>query len=98
MGAPGPRPGYMYDLLMNDTAQYEYHWHPISSSHEVRPHLHCSALGKGHIPTGRVMIEDVLNLALQKGAEARDEKRWEKLDKRNREMFARGATWGVGPS
>lgn len=90
--------GYMYDLLIDGTPQYEYHWHPISSSHEVRPHLHCSALGKGHIPTGRVMIEDVLKLAFQQGAEPRDEKRWEKLDKRNREMFARGATWGVGPS
>ena len=90
--------GYMYDLLLNETAQYEYHWHPISSSHEVRPHLHCSAVGKGHIPTGRVMIEDVLNLAFQHGAEPRNETRWKKLDKRNREMFARGATWGVGPS
>jgi hypothetical protein len=29
--------GYMYDLVLDGTAVYEYHWHPISDSHEVRP-------------------------------------------------------------
>jgi hypothetical protein len=46
--------GYMYDLVLDGKKLYEYHWHPISASHEVRPHLHCSAVGKGHIPTGRI--------------------------------------------
>lgn len=90
--------GYMYELQLDTTALYEYHWHPISKSHEVRPHLHCAAVGKGHIPTGRVMIEDVLNLAVQHGAEPNDADRWMELDKLNREKFARGATWGVGPA
>lgn len=91
--------GYMYDLLLDDKAQYEYHWHPISKSHEVRPHLHCASVrGKRHIPTGRVMIEDVLNLAVQHGANPNSTKRWKDLDQLNREKFARGATWGVGPS
>jgi hypothetical protein len=78
----------------------EYHWHPISISawHEVRPHLHCPAVPKGHIPTGRVVIEDVLNLAVQHGAKPNNMRRWKELDKLNREKFARGATWGVGPS
>jgi hypothetical protein len=91
--------GYMYDVLLDEKKLYEYHWHPISASHEVRPHLHCSAaLDKGHIPTGRVMIEDVLNLAVQLGARPNNMTRWRELDKVNREKFARGATWGVGPS
>jgi len=75
--------------------QFEY---PISKSHEMRPHLHCSAVNKGHIPTGRVIIEDVLNLAVQHGAKPNSVTRWKELDKLNREKFARGATWGVGPS
>ncbi|RFZ08117.1 hypothetical protein MML61_10215 [Mycobacterium marinum] len=90
--------GYMYDLLLDEKALYEYHWHPISDSHEVRPHLHCSAVDKCHIPTGRVMIEDVLNLAVHYGAKPNSMKRWRELDKLNRDKFARGATWGVGPS
>jgi len=91
--------GYMYELQLEEKKLYEYHWHPISASHEVRPHLHCSAaLDKGHIPTGRVMIEDVLNLAVQLGAKPNNMTRWNELDKLNRQMFARGATWGVGPS
>lgn len=90
--------GYMYDLLLDDKRLYEYHWHPISASHEVRPHLHCSKVGKGHIPTGRVMIEDVLNLAVHYGAKPNSMMRWKEIDQLNREKFARGATWGVGPS
>lgn len=90
--------GYMYGLRINGAKLYDYHWHPISQSHEDRPHLHCAAVGKGHIPTGRVMIEDVLNLAIELGAEPNDGARWKDLDQLNREKFARGATWGVGPS
>ncbi|KUH82205.1 MULTISPECIES: hypothetical protein [unclassified Mycobacterium] len=90
--------GYMYELQLDGKTLYDYHWHPISASHEVRPHLHCSAVGKGHIPTGRVMIEDVLNLAVHHGAKPRNATQWNTLDKLNREKFARGATWGIGPS
>ena len=90
--------GYMYALRLDGKTLYEYHWHPISTSHEVRPHLHCSAVGKRHVPTGRVMIEDVLNLAVEYGAKPNNATRWKELDKLNREKFARGATWGIGPT
>lgn len=90
--------GCMYGLQIDGAKLYDYHWHPISESHEVRPHVHCSAVGKLHIPTGRVMIEDVLNLAVQHGAEPNDMTRSKEIDKLNREKFARGATWGAGPS
>ncbi|MGV0041289.1 hypothetical protein [Mycobacterium colombiense] len=89
--------GYMYELQFDGKTLYEYHWHPISKSHEVRPHLHCAAVGKGHLPTGRVMIEDVLNLAVHHGAKPNSMRNWKKLDQLNRERFARGASWGVGP-
>lgn len=90
--------GYMYGLRVDGEKLYDYHWHPISKSHEERPHLHCAAVGKSHVPTGRVMIEDVLNLAIELGAEPNDRTRWKELDQLNREKFARGATWGVGPT
>lgn len=44
------------------------------------------------------MIEDVLNLAIHYGAKPDNMKRWKELDKLNRDKFARGATWGVGPT
>lgn len=84
---------YWYDLRRAGHSVVEYHWHPLSG--ETRPHLHCTKIIKGHIPTGRVMIEDVLNLAIELGAKPRDADRWAELDRINRERFARGATWGA---
>jgi hypothetical protein len=89
--------GYMYELQRDGTTLYEYRWHPRSRSHEVRPHLHCTAVGKAHIPTGRVMVEDALNLAVQHGAKPNSLARWQELDALNREKFARSAVWGAGP-
>jgi hypothetical protein len=76
-----------------------YHWHPVSASHAMHPHLHAFEMGdKRHYPTGRILFEDVLQLATEYGAEPRDGKRWEDVSAENREKFALGATWGVGPS
>lgn len=74
-----------------------YHWHPVSDSHATYPHLHVFEMGdKKHYPTGRVLFEDVLQLATEFGAEPRDAGRWTDVSAENREKFARGATWGVG--
>lgn len=76
-----------------------YHWHPVSPSHAVHPHLHAFEMGdKKHYPTGRVLFEDVLQLATEYGAEPRDAVRWQDVSAENREKFALGATWGVGPA
>jgi hypothetical protein len=85
---------WMYALEANDRPLVEYHWHPISNSHERLPHLHLEG-GKTHLPTGRVLVEDVLRCAMQYGAIPRDEARWRKIDADNRKKFSRGATWGV---
>ena len=75
-----------------------YHWHPVSDSHATRPHLHAFEMGdKKHYPTGRILFEDVLDLAIEYGARPRDGQRWADVSVENREMFARGATWGAGP-
>ncbi len=49
-----------------------YHWHPYGRSSIRRPHLHVRAdlqigersLGKVHLPTGFVAIEDIMTLAI----------------------------------
>jgi hypothetical protein len=49
-----------------------YHWHPQGRSPITYPHLHLHHgageveynLGKAHLPTGRIAIEDILRLAI----------------------------------
>ena len=82
--------GWMYTLRNEGGELYEYHWHPISSSHVLTPHVHVGGQDR-HIPTGRVMVEDVLELAREMGAECSD--RWASLVTGNREKFMRGACW-----
>lgn len=74
-----------------------YHWHPISDSHATHPHMHMFEQGdKRHYPTGRILFEDVLQLAIEYGAEPRDQARWDDLAAENRAKFVLGATWGTG--
>ena len=74
-----------------------YHWHPISDSHAKHPHVHVTELGdKRHFPTGRILVEDVLQLAIDLGAKPRDETKWTRIAERNRTNCALGATWGTG--
>jgi hypothetical protein len=60
------------------------------------PHLHVyPETVRRHYPTGRVLIEDVLGLAVEMGAEPRDKEKWARVSKRNIENFKKGATWGL---
>jgi hypothetical protein len=89
--------GWMYGLFSPDAKPIvEYHWHPISDSEVRDPHLHVAG-DKRHLRTGRVLIEDVLQVAVEHGAVPRDPGKWAEVEARNREAFARGATWGIGP-
>jgi hypothetical protein len=90
--------GWMHELTNKDGREVAaWHWHPVSKSHVLVPHLHVPPL-KAHYPTGRVMIEDVLAFAADQGAEPNDPKTWAKVDQANRDAFRRGATWGVNPT
>jgi len=55
-------------------------------------------MGKHHVPTNRIMIEDVLAFAVDHGAEPRDRQLWDEINEANRAKFARGASWGIGPA
>lgn len=92
--------GWIYHLYgQRERRLVGYHWHPASDSHVTSPHLHVFELGdKKHYPTGRILFEDVLCLAMEYGAEPRDPPRWVDTCAENREKFALGATWGPVPS
>ena len=85
--------GYMHHLYSSAGDELiGYHWHPIDNSHATWPHLHVTG-GKNHYPSGRILVEDVLQLAMEYGATPTDPKAWRRVSKANRERFASEATW-----
>lgn len=88
--------GWIHDVYRADKRVMTFHWHPISDSHVKTPHLHASASStyrKMHIPTGRILVEDVLGLAHELGAQPLDSD-WHGVMATNRYNFNLGATWG----
>lgn len=74
----------------------DFHWHPAVTPDIPFPHLHAPTDPLNlHLPTGRVLVEDVLMLAVECGAEPIDEDKWRFVHARNLANFAKGATWGV---
>jgi hypothetical protein len=88
---------YIYRLIGRDNAGIvDYHWHPDNTSDKAFPHLHAVQYScKLHHPTGRVLIEDLLVLAVECGAVPSDDAKWQRILKRNLTNFAKGATWGI---
>ncbi len=88
---------YIYRLIAADsTGIVDYHWHPDNTVDKAFPHLHASQYEcKLHHPTGRVLIEDLLVLAVECGAIASDDDKWQRILKKNLKDFAKGATWGI---
>jgi len=64
---------YFYVFARNNEDVIVYHWHPYGRSSIRRPHLHVRAdlqigersLGKVHLPTGFVALEDIMTLAIR---------------------------------
>jgi len=74
----------------------QFHWHPERTPGIPYPHVHIPTdAEKRHIPTGRVLLEDVLKLAIEAGAIPRDQAKWDDVLQENVGNFAKGATWGV---
>ena len=91
---------WYYTLFEAQTQIIGFHWHPDGSSRFTTPHAHVymtERLTNRHVPTGRVLIEDVLELAVELGAEPTDTAWSEQLEE-NRTRFLRGATWGHFPN
>lgn len=66
---------YAYGLEDRETGHeiFSYHWHPDGVSPVRHPHLHLERgaqigrreLSEGHLPTGRVALEDVLTFVIE---------------------------------
>jgi hypothetical protein len=64
--------GYRYAIGYEGSELVSYHWHPGGNSPITRPHMHVGAniqvsdrwLGKVHLPTGTVGLEQVVALAI----------------------------------
>lgn len=86
---------WVYELFRDGERLIVFHWHP--GGRIGFPHLHVEALtehSKLHVPTGRVLLEDVLTLAHELGAKPAEG--WAAIMQSNRERFTAGATWGAG--
>lgn len=66
-----PVDGYRVEFGRADgRTMLAYHWHPVGVSPVTWPHLHVSGslagidLGKAHLPTGVVPLQDVLRFAI----------------------------------
>jgi hypothetical protein len=68
------RAAYFYAVGRQDTGELlAFHWHPRGKSPIVTPHLHVRAniqvgerwLGKVHLPTGYLAIEDIVRLVIK---------------------------------
>ena len=100
--------GYLYAIGYEGRELVSYHWHPSGNSPITRPHMHVGAdvqvgdrwLGKVHLPTGAVGLEQVVALAIvELGVEPlRDD--WERLIRRGRRPLtlawhAQPRQWGA---
>ena len=82
------RAAYFYAVGRQDTGELlAFHWHPRGKSPIVTPHLHVRAniqigerwLGKVHLPTGKLAIEDMVRLAIQELSAEPVREDWEAL-------------------
>ncbi len=91
---------YIHKVLLNDELDIEFHWHPDEQTRVWFPHIHPRFMGSGqdhgkvHIPSGRVLIEDVLVYAYERGAQPRN-KKWQSVLVKNKKDLASELTWGA---
>lgn len=97
---------YDYSVRRQDgQAVIDYHWHPHSLSHEVRPHVHIGSTqlkpdavltNKAHMLTGRITFETVIRQLIEYGVEPSSEDWSDRLD--SAEMpHLKYRTWSAVP-
>lgn len=59
---------YAYNLIRPSHGTLSWHWHPNGNSTEARPHMHLPGDSRGHYPTARFAIEDVIEWVITAGA------------------------------
>lgn len=84
---------WAHRVFVDSVERLFFHWHPSETPRIPFPHVHIDG-GKPHIPTGRVLVEDVLLAAMEFGALpiASD---WKDKLRSSVEVFQTSATWGT---
>jgi len=80
---------------------FAYHWHPYGISPVGYPHLHLKhgarigrpELIRGHLPTGRVSLEDVLTLVIEQFDVKPLRSDWREVLEESADMFRKNRTW-----
>lgn len=83
---------WAHGVYVNDEERLFFHWHPDVTPQIPFPHVHVDR-HEPHIPTGRILVEDVLIAAMEFGAlpVAGD---WKERFRESAGAFGRSATWG----
>jgi hypothetical protein len=94
--------GYAYTLFDRDEREIlAFHWHPFGHSAVAYTHLHLEAgagvsfepLAKTHIPTGRVALEDVIQMAITQLEVRPLRQDWEAMLNETRNAYLAARTW-----
>ena len=97
--------GYKYTIEAEDGDEIlGYHWHPRSLSPNKEPHLHLGTgarIGrselettKAHLPTGRVSMEDFLQLLIEVFKAHPHKTGWKSVLQKTGGAFWKYASWG----
>ena len=97
--------GYKYTIETEDAEEIlGYHWHPDALSQFKEPHLHLGSgartgrpeleTTKAHLPTGRVSMEDFLQLLIEVFNAQPKKSGWEAVLQKTSGAFWKYASWG----
>ena len=98
-----PTLGYIHTVTLDEKLFVEFHWHPDDGSNVWCPHIHPRFAGsvrdRGgiHIPSGRILIEDVLIFVHERGTTPLKDD-WEAVVSRIKQRVAGESTWGARSS
>lgn len=89
--------GWSHALTVGETEQIRYDWHPQTTPDIKWPHAHVFD-GEEHTPTGRILVEDVLLLALEYGAKPLPNRAWKDKLRASHAHFEQDGSWGTAPN
>jgi hypothetical protein len=84
--------GWSHALFVDGVDRLRYDWHPFVTPQLPFPHVHIND-EKLHLPTGRILVEDLLVAGLEYGALPISED-WKSRLMDARRAFAETAEWG----
>jgi len=88
--------GWSHAVFVDGVDRLRYDWHPFVTPLIPFPHVHIED-AKAHVPTGRILVEDVLVAALEYGALPLS-KDWKDRLRTAKSAFEATAEWGISDS